>query len=259
MSVVLPFGRAIVDRQTGSVMGPIAPIFAEDWPFETVPDDEPLWRYMDLRKFEDLLRTSTFYFARPDRFIDPFEGRLSIGNSTWKSRSDNAFRRLYRVELSDNQKYHDVHRNVVFINCWHRNRRESRRMWDAYTSSAESVVIMTSAEAVRLYFPEQLLKFGIKYTPNEFPRTEFTHNALFFYKPIEYAFEREFRILRPPAPDEVFYSENPMDCFRRVSIVLSEIIHRVVTHRRASKATKRRVDELLRDYLPQIRRCNSSV
>ena len=69
-------------------MGPIAPIHKEDWPFQDVADHETLWRYLDLCKFEDLLKTSTLYFARSDRFCDPFEGRFSPGNQFQESESE---------------------------------------------------------------------------------------------------------------------------------------------------------------------------
>lgn len=98
-------------------MGPIAPIAAEDWPFLEVAGSETLWRYLDLAKFSDLLNTSTLYFARPDRFQDPFEGRFSPGNQQGQSESDKIFRSLYKIDQGSQAKYHDLHRTVVFISC----------------------------------------------------------------------------------------------------------------------------------------------
>ena len=131
----LPFGRAIINRRTGQLVGPIAPIYTEDWPFEDIADHETLWRYLDFFKFDDLLRTSTLYFARPDTFTDPFEGRFSDGNQSQVSKSDEIFRRLYRLNYNENESasYHEIHRKVVFISCWHRNTKESWDMWKAYT------------------------------------------------------------------------------------------------------------------------------
>jgi hypothetical protein len=61
------------------------------------------------------------------------------------------------------------------------------------------------------------MKYAVKYAPLDFPRTEFTHNALFYYKPSPYTIEREYRLLRSPDENEVFYPDNPEDWFRRVS------------------------------------------
>lgn len=255
----LPIGRAIVHRATGQIVGPVAPIAAEDWPFVVVRGSETLWRYMGLPKFSDLLSTSTLYFARPDRFRDPFEGRFSLGNQQRESESDKIFRSLYRIDDGDQTNYHDIHRTVVFISCWHRNKRESLQMWNAYTTSSESVVITTSVRAIQLFLPHELMKYGVKYAPLDFPRTEFSHNSLFFYKPVGYRFEREYRILRSPCEDEVFYSNNPDDTYRRVPIRLKKIVHRVISHPAASRELKSTVDELLRRYLPSRQRENSAI
>jgi hypothetical protein len=71
---ILPKGRAIVNRRTGQIVGPIAAIAADGWPYQSIADSEILWRYMELPKFENLLNTATLYFARPDRFSDSVRG-----------------------------------------------------------------------------------------------------------------------------------------------------------------------------------------
>ena len=103
------------------------------------------------------------------------------------------------------------------------------------------------------------MQWAVKYSPLDAPRTEFTHNSLFFYKPSRYSFEREFRLLRTPQPEEVFHFENPKDGFRKVSIPTRKIVHRVITHPCADSRTKSRVDELLRAFLPGIRRSDSAL
>ena len=259
MTDILPIGKTIRNRKTGQE-GPIAPIFAEDWPFVQVPDDETLWRYMDMCKFEDLLRTKALYFTRGDCFTDPFEGRFSLGNNERASRSEEAFRRLYRIKMDDSErKSIEIQRKVAFINCWHRNTHESLQMWEAYTASPDSVVITTTVKALRLFLPAKIMQFGVKYTSLDHPRTEFSLNSLFYYKPEDYAFEREFRLLRSPEEHEVFYSEKPEDKYRRIPIELKKIVHRVYTHPRATLKTKTEVNKLLFAYLPSLMRQDSAI
>jgi hypothetical protein len=254
-----PFGRAIVHRATGRIVGPIAPVYEDDWPIYDIADHETLWRYLDLFKFKELLKTSTLYFARPDQFTDPFEGRFSNGNQSQMSSSDEIFRRLYGLGYDNESSadYHEIHRKVVFISCWHRNTKESREMWKEYTKSADSVVITTSRKALGRFPPREIMQSAVKYQPLDKPRTEFSHNTFLFYKPSGYGFEREFRLLRSPTPDEVFIYQK--DTSRRVSIALKKIVHRVITHPCATRETKTNVDELLRLFLPKIRREDSAL
>lgn len=214
---------------------------------------------MELWKFEDLLKTQTLYFARPDQFEDPFEGLFSPGNGERQSKSDEVFHSLYRIaEDTHPTGYERIHRNVVFINCWHRNRRESFQMWRAYTKSTASVVVTTSVKAVLRFIPGAIMKSTVKYASLDMPRTRFGHNALFFYKPTNYSFERELRLLRSPAEDEVFHSEREEDKFRRVAVPVHKLIHRVITHPHADVCTKTKVNRLLSAYLPRLR-CEDSA
>jgi hypothetical protein len=252
-------------RATGRIVGPVAPIFSEDWPLDEISDSEIVWRYMDCWKFEDLVQTSTLYFPRADKLKDPFggedafEGRPSPGNLQRRSKSDEAFHQLYNIDDRASREYPEIHRTVVFISCWHRNTQESFRMWRAYTTSSDSVVVVTSGRALREFLPQDLMKYGVSYKPLDFPRTQFTHNSLFFYKPTRYRFEREFRILRSPNEDESFYRDDPKDWFRRIPIGTKRIIHRVITHPNATIETKLKVEKILRQYLSCREREDSAL
>jgi hypothetical protein len=256
-SPVLPLGRVIFNRYTGQIVGPMAPIYTQDWPYQTIADSETLWRYMELWKFEDLLTTSTIYFARADQFDEPFEGRESLGNAERLSKSDEIFRSLYKLQTPENWRdSQEAVRHVMFISCWNRNKRECFDMWRRYTKTPNSVVITTSAKALRLFVPDKIMKYGVNYAPLEFPRTEFTHTSLFFYKPASCRIEREYRMLRVPEEDE---SIDLAEVCRRVQIKTKKIVHRVITHPHSTQETKRRVDQLLRDYLPCRRREDSAL
>ena len=132
-------------------------------------------------------------------------------------------------------------------------------MWRAYTKTPNSVVITTSGKALRRFVPDQIMKYAVKYAPLDIPRTEFSHTSLFFYKPSRYKIEREYRLLRVPGEDESFYIEDPANLYRRLPIKAKKIVHRVITHPHATQQTKRRVDQLLLDYLPCRRRQDSAL
>ena len=253
-----PTHRAIIDRRTGQLVGPPVPIHPEDWPYGELHPWEQLWKYMDFWKCEDLCRRSALYFSRPDKFTDPFEGRFSLGNSTRMSASDAAFHAAYRIapvgkELETSQ---EIMRQCVFISCWQRSKTESWEMWKAYTSGCESVVIVTSAKALYTFVPERIMKSPVKYHDNGFPRTEFSHTAIFFYKPNGYSFEREYRLLLAPGEKE---SVSLDEVGRRIPIKLKKIVHRVITHPGASAAFKAKVDSVMRQSLKHLRRESSHL
>lgn len=253
-----PTHRTIIDRRTGQTVGPLVPIHPEDWPCGELVPSEQLWKYMDFWKFEDLCRSSALYFSRPDKFHDPFEGRFSPGNSKKMSTSDSAFRAAYPIApVGEGLKTSQViMRQCVFISCWQRSKTESREMWRAYTSGVESIAISTSAKALDTFVPDRIMKSPVKYHADDFPRTEFDHLTIFFYKPNGYSFEKEFRMLLAPGEQESIGLD---EVGRRVPVRLKKIVHRVITHPGASVEFKTKVDLVLRQSLKHLRREDSSL
>ncbi len=213
---------------------------------------------MDFWKFEDLLTRSALHFSRPDRFKDPFEGRSVLGNATELSASDKAFYAAYQMEPFGKQleQAQEGMRHVVFISCWQRGSKENREMWNAYTSATESVLISISAKALYQFVDERIVKSPVKYHRNNSPRTAFDHIALFFYKPAPYSFEREFRLLLTPGEHESVRGD---ELGRHAPIRLIKIVRRVITHPKATKEFKRKVDHLLEQFLPGIKREDSAL
>lgn len=258
----MPTHRGIFHRVTGRPIGPPVPIYPEDWPYSDISPSEILWRYMDFWKFEDLLTKSALYFSRADLLPgDPLEGRFSPANKSVVSRSDDAFYAAYPISrtLEQAEAQHEVHRHCVFVLCWHRNTKESRKMWNAYTSTTQSIVITSSAKALNRFIPEEIEKSPVKYHNEDFPRTEFNYNTIYFYKPLKYSFENEFRLLRSIGKNESVSFDDPKDFKRYVPISLKAIVHRVITHPNASKDFKLKVDELIGKYLKSIKRENSHL
>ena len=253
-----PTHRAIIDRLTGRPIGPAIPIHPDDWLYKYLRLSEQLWRYMDFWKFEDLLQTSSLYFSRPDKFVDPFEGRLSAGNSTKMSVSDAAFHAVYPIAPvgKEFEASQEIMRQCVFVSCWQRNNKESRKMWDAYTSSADSVVIVSSVNSLYRFVPGSIEKFPVKYHSDDSPRTAFDHTALFFYKPQCYSFEREFRMLLAPGENGPIGSD---EAGRHIPISLKKIVLRVITHPKASMQFKAKIDSIMNLSLKRIKRENSTL
>lgn len=114
-------------------------------PLESYPDqleptnqDIPIWRFMNMRKFRDLITTTELYFCRADLFknderegLPPEEYLATLGLNPFDI---NERRQLLHTIASDAQ-----FREGFYINCWHFFREETAKMWKDF--GAEGVAI----------------------------------------------------------------------------------------------------------------------
>ena len=96
----------------------VAPVFQEAFPL-TLPEilsfgsPIPLWRYIDLPKFVNLLVTSNLWFARPSTFDDPFEAKTNK-----KTRVKHLLRQIHRLIDDYNTAVHDKDEAYLNRNEW---------------------------------------------------------------------------------------------------------------------------------------------
>jgi hypothetical protein len=253
--------RVMRKRRTGEVVQSLGPIYAEDWPYRELPADQALLRYMDLWKFEDLLRSNTLYFRRADKFEgDPLEGTISKEGVHQSSRTDEAMRR--RVNLAPQSyaemaAYRDITKSVTFVNCWHINNKECPKMWEEYTTSANSILVISSVGLLKKSLERPVMMSAVKYVDEDTPRTEFGERSLFFYKDSAFAFEKEYRLLIDLFALEGMKGSidpsNPEDFYRRVGVKPSILIRALQPHPDANGKTKESIDALVAEYLPLMR------
>jgi hypothetical protein len=97
------------------------------------PRDAMLWRFMDLRKFRDLMSSEELYFRRADLYLDKSEGLPP---------EDYAFRVLGldpydindRAALNNHLGSLAQHREAFYISCWYLYAQglETLDMWETY-------------------------------------------------------------------------------------------------------------------------------
>ena len=112
------------------------------------PDDQVLWRYMDLSKFLFLVETRALHFAPLTSFKDPFEGHLPrcIAEAYWRIPADlpceqhAAHRELARLSMAKLVEG----REMVSASCWHANEGESAAMWALHLKSGDGIAIRTT-------------------------------------------------------------------------------------------------------------------
>jgi hypothetical protein len=102
------------------------------------PDNlqQKIWRFIDIKKYADLLNRQALYFARSDRFRDEWEGkktspeiiltkqyRKDWGESIHLNEQD-----LEKIMKLDSETDKDLLQHT-FVNCWYICDQDSKAMW----------------------------------------------------------------------------------------------------------------------------------
>lgn len=105
--------------------------------------DVKVWRYMDFTKFISLLENESLYFARADKFDDPFEGsysKLNVQNRT------SVYENIPAEIIKQLSMISKKNKEITFMSCWNLNDYESAAMWKLYSSSNEGISIQSTFE-----------------------------------------------------------------------------------------------------------------
>ena len=129
-------------------------------------------------------------------------------------------------------------------------------MWNEYTESSESVVVLSKVGLLTGCMPENVFSSGVKYQDTDSPRTELDGRSLFFFKPTCCAFEQEFRMMREPLAGEEFNSE---DKGRTINISLRNIIRKIIIHPQATPEFQKKVHAIVKQYLPNLTAVSSNL
>ena len=105
------------------------------------PKDSVLWRFMDLRKFRDLMASEELYFRRADLYSDKTEGLPAEGYALRVLRLD-PYDVKDRVELNNHLGQLAQARAAFYISCWYlfSQGRETLDMWETYGHDGVAVV-----------------------------------------------------------------------------------------------------------------------
>ena len=189
--------------------------------FNPPPLNAILWRYMDFTKYISLLEKQALFFARADKFEDPFEGSYSKVN---EAALPLLFQEVFKEQnLSEDQSkqwannYGNIMKKVgqsVFINCWHENPYESAAMWKLYSREEDGIAIKTDFNSFKTSFTcSQSIYIGsINYVDYEtFLIPEGNTFSPFLHKRKSFEHEREVRAInsqRPIQDDGAYYEVN---------------------------------------------------
>jgi hypothetical protein len=106
---------------------PVLPYYSQKEP----PSEAVIWRFLDLRKFRDLMANQELYFRRADLYDDQSEGlppeqyvRRVLGLDPYDIKDE--------VALNNHLGSLAQSREMHFITCWYLYRKEDLAIWERY-------------------------------------------------------------------------------------------------------------------------------
>lgn len=187
-----------------------------------------LWRYMDLEKFESLLKNSSLFFCRADRFADPFEGSIP--------------KREVKEDISGLSNQHRLMKKQKIINCWHINNSENDSMWKLYLKSNEGIAIRTTVERLKLSFANtkelvfcsqvRYLDYekDIWYHETDYPHTRYNMFIPLVHKRIEFIQENELRLIHSIDYREFsndYWEKQPIEKGKNIRIDINVLVDEI--------------------------------
>ncbi|MBU8729150.1 DUF2971 domain-containing protein [Cytobacillus oceanisediminis] len=156
-----------------------------------VKGNPTVWKYMNIDKFNSLLKDKALFFAKPSAFIDPLEGSYS----NWDiEQLDDYFEKPFLPSREEMRKIQDF----AAISCWHINDYESAGMWDLYLGGKDGVSIKTDySSLVNSITDIRYRVFTGKLQYIDF-RKEMTSKNIYdtlFYKRKSFTHENELRLM----------------------------------------------------------------
>ena len=162
---------------------PILPYYSQKEPAA----DAVIWRFIDLRKFRDLMASEELYFRRADSFDDETEGlppeqyaQRVLGLDPWSIRD----RTMLNNHLGSLAQSREMH----YITCWHLYREETLGMWESY--GHDGVAIVSRYDLLRAaldrFIDEThigLVQYGTNHLTNRFNALEFITTKQMKYEP----------------------------------------------------------------------------
>ena len=155
-------------------------------------EDAVIWRFMDLRKFRDLMASEELYFRRADLFSDKSEGLPPEQYARRVLRLD-PYDINDRVSLNNHLGSLAQNRESYYISCWHLYRQETLDMWEQYGHDGVAVcsqygLLKSALDGLLDEAHTGLVRYGTDHLVNTFNTLEFITT-----KQIQYSQDREVR------------------------------------------------------------------
>jgi hypothetical protein len=191
--------------------------------------DQKIWRYMQLDRFFEMLKTRKIHFASANQFHDRFEGAVAV--QPFGIPIDPRYSELDPIEHA----FRELKRLTKII-CWHIEDYESDAMWRLYSGNGKGVAIVSTPRKIdsaltpyRIkpeYEAEDLWLGNVKYVDLVHERLRDHTIRRFYFKHNIFSWEQEFRCAISLEMAEGFGCQVPEDGIS-VQVDLLKIIEEV--------------------------------
>jgi hypothetical protein len=225
-------------------------------PFELCIKPNPtytVWRYMNLDKFESILKNEALFFCRADRFSDPFEGSIPKREAEYRIEERRKISNYYGKEFDPSKakksikslsNLHIRFKKQHVVNCWHTNNHENDLMWRLYLDSNEGIAIKTTVgnliksflateESINISNVRYLnYETDIWYDAKSYPLESYNMFVPLVHKRIEFKHEEEIRLIHSIKTDlnlDEFWDSQPHDSGINISVNVNTLIDEIYT------------------------------
>jgi mRNA-degrading endonuclease RelE of RelBE toxin-antitoxin system len=220
-----------------------------------------VWRYLDQRKAEDLLRTGELYFRRADLLEDRYEATPTLGSQL---NYQAALQQAIPGVLPPRPTLVESHKHCTYLCCWRMSHHESWLAWKYYCSRGGGLAVQTTRRKLihlhaRLRQTDEVHCREVTYL--EHRREEFEGEGLgeeAFYKATWFSDEREIRLLRfhdeniSVSREDVLANPGMLPEGARIRCNLSSFVDSVVINPFATKKQRTTLTMLIREHQPSL-------
>lgn len=234
-------------------------IYEATFPYLPFRANQPLFRYMEFWKFEDLIKSRQLYFLAADRFRFPLEGSLpnsAIRGLTELDLPTGGAANNFRTVPSIADEYRLRMKGGIMASCWHMGDDDILHMWNLSKVSPESVFVFTTAGQLMQQMQRYVVASPVRYGNSESDGGYFNVLNFLFHNDEDRHLEQEFRLLTDWfSLDYSIPLENRMSPFVKFPLDLSKVINSVVVHPDSPPDFRGQVEGLVGKFLPGSRFC----
>jgi hypothetical protein len=183
--------------------------------------DRTAWRYIDLYKFESLLKEPALYLRRGDLLQDRFEGTYSRHQILEMNEWFKKIKETHMIESERARRSKDRRRS--YISCWCLGEYDFDLMWKAYIKNPPGTAIKSSVRRLQMICDSAVTHWPLDISlVNYFDYAAgeninyFGTPAVFLNKDRHFQLDNELRIVHwpnmsEPTPDHVLLPLKPAD------------------------------------------------